>query len=54
MLFRSLFAAYAQGKQAKELAVVLGESALSDVDKIYAKFAERFEKIGRASCRERV
>lgn len=39
-----LFAAYAQGKQAKELAVVLGESALSDVDKIYAKFAERFEK----------
>ncbi|OJG96637.1 V-type ATP synthase beta chain [Enterococcus termitis] len=38
-----LFAAYAQGKQAKELAVVLGESALSDVDKIYAKFAERFE-----------
>jgi V/A-type H+-transporting ATPase subunit B len=39
-----LFAAYAQGKQAKELAVVLGESALSDVDKIYAKFANRFEK----------
>ena len=38
-----LFAAYAQGKQAKELAVVLGESAVSDVDKIYAKFAERFE-----------
>jgi V/A-type H+-transporting ATPase subunit B len=39
-----LFAAYAQGKKAKELAVVLGDSALSDVDKIYAKFAERFEK----------
>ncbi|MBP1045480.1 V-type ATP synthase subunit B [Enterococcus sp. BWM-S5] len=38
-----LFAAYAQGKQAKELAVVLGESALSDVDRIYAKFADRFE-----------
>ena len=38
-----LFSASAQGKQAKELAVVLGESALSDVDKIYAKFAERFE-----------
>ncbi|MBE9390376.1 V-type ATP synthase subunit B [Vagococcus salmoninarum] len=38
-----LFAAYAQGKQAKELAVVLGEAALSDEDKIYAKFAERFE-----------
>ncbi|MGX7030886.1 V-type ATP synthase subunit B [Vagococcus zengguangii] len=39
-----LFAAYAQGKKAKELAVILGDAALSDVDKIYAKFAERFEK----------
>ncbi|KAF1306023.1 V-type ATP synthase subunit B [Candidatus Enterococcus willemsii] len=39
-----LFSAYAQGKQAKELAVVLGEAALSDVDKIYAKFAEKFEE----------
>lgn len=38
-----LFSAYAQGKQAKELAVVLGDSALSDTDKIYAKFADRFE-----------
>ncbi|MCY6484665.1 V-type ATP synthase subunit B [Clostridium aestuarii] len=39
-----LFSAYAQGKQAKELAVILGESALSDTDKAYAKFAEAFEK----------
>ncbi|MFA6941205.1 MAG: V-type ATP synthase subunit B [Clostridiaceae bacterium] len=39
-----LFAAYAQGKQAKELAVILGESALSDSDKLFAKFAEAFEK----------
>ncbi len=39
-----LFAGYAQGKQAKELAVILGESALSDTDKQYAKFAEAFEK----------
>jgi V/A-type H+/Na+-transporting ATPase subunit B len=39
-----LFAAYAQGKQAKELAVILGESALSDTDKLYAKFADGFEK----------
>lgn len=39
-----LFSAYAQGKQAKELAVILGESALSDTDKLYAKFAEEFEK----------
>ncbi|MBV7389545.1 MULTISPECIES: V-type ATP synthase subunit B [Enterococcus] len=38
-----LFSAYAQGKQAKELAVVLGDSALSDTDKIYAKFADCFE-----------
>jgi V/A-type H+-transporting ATPase subunit B len=39
-----LFSAYAQGKQAKELAQILGESALSDIDKIYAKFAEAFER----------
>ena len=39
-----LFAAYAKGKEARELAVVLGESALSDTDKLYLKFAERFEK----------
>ncbi|NTW71650.1 MAG: V-type ATP synthase subunit B [Eubacteriaceae bacterium] len=39
-----LFSAYAQGKQAKELAVILGESALSDTDKLFAKFAEGFEK----------
>ena len=38
-----LFAAYARGKEAKELAVVLGEAALSDVDKLYAKFADEFE-----------
>ncbi|MBM7709610.1 V-type ATP synthase subunit B [Enterococcus lemanii] len=38
-----LFSAYAQGKQAKELAVVLGESALSETDRIYAQFADRFE-----------
>jgi len=38
-----LFAAYARGKQAKELSVILGEAALSDMDKIYAKFADRFE-----------
>lgn len=39
-----LFAAYAQGKQAKELAVILGESALSETDRIFAKFADEFEK----------
>lgn len=39
-----IFSAYARGKQAKELAVVLGESALSDMDKKYATFAAAFEK----------
>ncbi len=39
-----LYSAYAQGKEAKELAVILGESALSDNDKIYARFADAFEK----------
>lgn len=38
-----LFSAYAQGKQAKELSAILGESALSEADKKYAKFAEAFE-----------
>ena len=39
-----LFAAYASGKEAKELMVVLGEAALTDIDKIYARFADAFEK----------
>ena len=39
-----LFAAYARGKEAKELMVILGEAALSDVDKLYAKFADAFEQ----------
>lgn len=39
-----LFAAYARGKDAKELMVILGEAALTDIDKLYAEFAERFEK----------
>ncbi len=39
-----LFAAYARGKDAKELMVILGEAALTTTDKLYAEFAERFEK----------
>lgn len=39
-----LFAAYARGKEAKELMVILGDAALSEVDKLYAKFADEFEK----------
>jgi len=39
-----LFAAYARGKDAKELAVILGEAALSDTDKLFARFADQFEQ----------
>ncbi|MBR5614806.1 MAG: V-type ATP synthase subunit B [Clostridia bacterium] len=39
-----LFAAYARGKDARELMVILGEAALTDMDKIYAKFADEFEE----------
>ena len=38
-----LFAAYARGKEAKELSQILGDAALSDTDKLYAKFADEFE-----------
>ncbi len=43
-LFNQLYAAYARGKEAQELAVILGEAALSDMDKLYFKFAEVFEE----------
>ena len=43
-IMNQLFAAYARGKECKELSAILGEAALSDVDKLYAKFAEEFEK----------
>lgn len=39
-----LFAAYAQGKEAKELASILGEAALTENDKKFARFAEEFER----------
>lgn len=39
-----LFSAYARGKDAKELMVVLGEAALTPTDLLYAKFADEFEK----------
>ena len=39
-----LFAAYSRGKDAKELMAILGESALSEIDLMYAKFADEFEK----------
>lgn len=39
-----LFAAYATGKENKELAAILGDSALTDLDKKFAAFADAFEK----------
>ena len=39
-----LFAAYARGKDAKELMMILGEAALTDIDKLYSKFADEFEE----------
>ncbi len=39
-----LFSAYARGKEAKELMVILGEAALTEIDLLYAKFADEFEK----------
>lgn len=39
-----LFSAYARGKESKELSAILGESALSETDKLYAVFAEAFER----------
>lgn len=39
-----LFSSYARGKEAKELMIVLGEAALTPVDRLYAKFADEFER----------
>ncbi|MDR1997651.1 MAG: V-type ATP synthase subunit B [Candidatus Margulisbacteria bacterium] len=38
-----LFAAYARGREARELAVILGDSALSEDDKKFSQFSEAFE-----------
>lgn len=42
-VLNQLFSAYARGKDARELMIILGEAALTDMDKLYAKFAEEFE-----------
>ena len=42
-LMNQLYAAYARGKNAKELAIVLGESALSEADILFVKFSDAFE-----------
>ncbi len=43
-VFNQLFACYARGKEVEELAVILGEGALTETDKLYLKFADEFEK----------
>ncbi len=42
-VMNQLFSNYARGKEAKELMVVLGEAALSPMDRLYAKFSDEFE-----------
>lgn len=43
-VLNQLFAAYARGREARELATVLGESALTQVDLLFVKFADEFER----------
>ncbi|MFC1738923.1 V-type ATP synthase subunit B [Planctomycetota bacterium] len=42
-LYNQLYAAYARGKEVQELATIMGEAALSEEDKKYMKFADKFE-----------
>ncbi len=42
-VLNQLFACYSRGKEARELAVILGEAALTDLDKLYLNFADAFE-----------
>lgn len=42
-LMNQLYACYAQGKEAEELEVILGEAALTEMDKLYLRFAQQFE-----------
>ena len=44
-VMNQLFASYARGKEAKELAVILGEAALTEIDKKYVKFSDKFEEL---------
>lgn len=43
-IMNQLFSSYARGKEAKELMVVLGEAALTPMERLYAKFADEFEE----------
>jgi V/A-type H+-transporting ATPase subunit B len=42
-VLNQLFACYSRGKEARELSIILGEAALSDLDKLYLEFADNFE-----------
>jgi V/A-type H+-transporting ATPase subunit B len=42
-VLNQLFACYARGKEARELALILGEAALSDMDQLYLEFADHYE-----------
>jgi len=42
-VMNQIYSAYARGKNAKELAVVLGQSALSEADVLFVKFSDAFE-----------
>ncbi len=42
-VLNQLFSCYARGKEARELALILGEAALSDLDKLYLEFADHYE-----------
>ena len=44
-MLNQLFACYARGKEARELALILGEAALTEIDKLYLEFAELFEDV---------
>jgi len=44
-VMNQLFASYARGKESKELATILGEAALTDEDKKYVQFSDKFEEI---------
>ncbi|MEA1939551.1 MAG: V-type ATP synthase subunit B [Candidatus Caldatribacteriota bacterium] len=44
-VMNQLFASYARGKEAKELSVILGEASLTEIDKKYVKFSDKFEEL---------
>jgi V/A-type H+-transporting ATPase subunit B len=39
-----MYAAYAQGRDLRKLVAIVGEEALSDIDRSYLRFADQFEE----------